>query len=45
MVFLSNVKSIISHNKDTTKTFKQGINKLSDFSKDEIYAFYNLGDA
>lgn len=44
LVFLSTLKNIIAHNKDTTKTYKQGVNTFADFTEDEFFDFFNLRD-
>jgi ABC-type sugar transport system substrate-binding protein len=42
-IFNKNVKAIKSHNSDTTKTFKQAINKFADKTAEELkYTFLNL---
>ncbi|CDW75397.1 cysteine proteinase aalp [Stylonychia lemnae] len=41
-IFNSKVMNIISHNLDKTKTFKKGLNQLSDLTAEEVYRYYNL---
>ena len=42
MNFEKNVKDIVAHNSDKTKTFKRGINKYAAMTPQEAKAYYNL---
>jgi len=33
---------IVTHNLDKTKTFKKGLNQLSDLTTEEFYKYYNM---
>lgn len=41
-IFEANLRSIVAHNKDSTKSYKRGINSKSDFTSEEFKNYYNL---
>jgi len=40
VTFLRNLADIIEHNKDSTQTWRKGVNQFTDFSKEEMKAFF-----
>ncbi|CAI2373477.1 unnamed protein product [Moneuplotes crassus] len=41
-IFNDNMKKVIAHNKDTTKTWKMGVNKFQDMTDEEFKIYFSL---
>lgn len=41
-IFQTTLEEIVAHNKDSTKTWKKGINQFSDMTHEEFAAFYTM---